>query len=134
MKASQRRTRDFDDWLRNVQRQRRAEKWKKKHKDEDDEEIRNFMKFKEEQEKAFPSKHSAEYVAFEKAFIPFLTYFEVASSVFRNLTKIAGVLLVFAACGVGYEINQDMNLDRTQEVRPEYLESVKKKTGTLDDL
>ena len=135
MKASQHRTRDFDDWLRNVQRKRRSEKWEKRKRDEsEDEEFRNFQKFKYEQEKQWPSKDSPEYIAFEKSFLSVMAYFDFASFVFRNLFRIGAVFAGFAVIGIGYEISQDMNLDRKQEVRPEYLESVKKKTGTLDDL
>ena len=89
-KARQRRTREFDDWLRKVQNDGRRQKAKRPRFGEDEEELKakysetdftefreKFSKFKFDEEKAGKpqSHHDEAYLRYEKNFIARLDYF-----------------------------------------------------------
>ena len=55
--------------------------------------------------------------------------------ILKLMWKVSIVLTLIAFVGISYEIQQEMNFDRPQkEARPEYVEAVKPKSGTLSDL
>jgi len=158
-KRRQGKTRNFDDWLRNLERQNRQRQkttrsedkyYEQKDKDDFDEE-RWHREYNEKAAHNYPGHKSAEYQRYEKSFISYWDRIFLSNKdersrlpshsdyILRQLFKTASVLVVILLIGSGIEIYHEMKLDPEQPLqadqpRPEYIEAVTKKSGTLDDL
>ena len=73
---------------------------------------------------------------------PFITFVRICYQPFlripfimmKHVLKTAIFLALLASVGLGYEIYQEVDKVHSNDVRPEYIEAVKKKSGTLDDI
>ena len=189
--SRQRRTKEFDDWMRNVARERRQGKgrravkednfdfnegwmgwgWEKpkstekrsegqgtgRRNDHYDsfsidmnqwgyEKLKNADVKKEELfDKMRKKQNETEFKRAEEPFIKFVDLMfcvplnqipNHSVAILKMLMKVSIVLSLFAIVGISYEIKQEMDIDRPpqKEARPEYIEAVKQKSGTLSDL
>ena len=95
----------------------------------------------------YPGANSPEYKQYEKSFISVLEWIMFrrsphdsqpiphhSSFILRKLIKTFIFLVIIFAIGSGVEIYHEMGLDKPDDARPEYIEAVKQKSGTLDDL
>ena len=190
--SRQRKTKEFDDWMKNVARERRQGKgrrvvkednfdfnegwmgwgWERpagkrsksqktgkrevrndhfdsfsidmnqwgweKQKNADDKKEEFFDKMRKQQNiKQF--KHAEEpFVKFVDMMfcLPLNQIPQHSVAILKLLMKVSIVLSLFAIVGISYEIREQMNFDRPSqnEARPDYVEAVKQKSGTLNDL
>jgi len=158
-KRRQGKTRNFDEWLRNLERQNRQRQkttrskdghYEYKSNDDLDEQERIQREINEKAEYTFPGHKSPEYKRYEKSFMSNWDWIFPPNKerersnlpphsvyILRQLWKTASVLVVICVIGSGIEIYHEMKLDQPEHAdqpRPEYVEAVRKKSGTLDDL
>ena len=189
-RSRQKRTKEFDDWMKNVARERRQGKgrrivkedtpdfnegwmgwgWekpteqinkgmgagKREAKDQHNrshidmnqwgwEKLKKADKQKEDiYEKMRNRQDTKEFKHAEEPFVKFadlmfsmpMAHIPHHSAVILKLMWKASIILTLIAfVGISYEIKQEMNFDSPQkEARPEYVEAVKPKSGTLSDL
>ena len=97
-------------------------------------------------EKKWRNRHRGE--EFKRAEEPFIKFVDLmfcmpmaqipqhSVVILKLMWKVSIVLTLIAVVGISYEIKQEMNFDSPyqKEARPEYVEAVKPKSGTLSDL
>ena len=121
-----------------------------KSNDDLSEEERIQKEINEKAEYTFPGHKSPEYKRYEKSFMSNWDWIFPPNKerersnlpphsvyILRQLWKTASVLVVICVIGSGIEIYHEMKLDQPDQddqPRPEYVEAVRKKSGTLDDL
>ena len=133
------RTRQVDEYFRRVQR----ESFKRRNNES------TFNYDGEPEPRKVNEKLDENYIQFEKTFISYLEYFLIfgkvdhqetrnipthSSYILRKLIQISSLFLIIFILGSGVEIYHEMNFDKPEDARPEYVESLKPKSGTLDDL
>ena len=180
-RSRQKRTKEFDDWLKNVARERRQGKgrrivkedtpdfnegwmgwgWEKPaeqkskgmgadrvHDDTNQWGWEKLKKADKQKEDVFEKmRNRQDTKEFKHAEEPFVKFADLMFSmpmahiphhsalILKLMWKVSIVLTLIAFVGISYEIQQEMNFDRPQkEARPEYVEAVKPKSGTLSDL
>lgn len=185
-RSRQKRTKEFDDWMKNVANERRQGRdrrrvkednfdfnegwmgwgWEKpsekrtegmgagKREAKEDrhesswgwEKLKKADEQKEEMEKRWRNRHRTE--EFKRTEEPFIKFVDLmfcmpmaqipqhSVVILKLMWKVAIVLTLIAVVGISYEIKQEMNFDSPyqKEARPEYVEAVKPKSGTLSDL
>lgn len=190
--SRQRKTKEFDDWMKNVARERRQGKGRRVIKEDNFDfnegwmgwgwerpaekssksqktgkrEVRNdhFDSFSidmnqwgwekqknadDKKEEFFDKMRKQQNVEqFKQAEEPFVKFVDMmfclplnqipqhSVDILKLLMKVSIVLSLFAIVGISYEIREQMNFDKPpqNEARPDYVEAVKQKSGTLNDL
>ena len=153
-KSRQERTRDFDEYLREVRRRSRERarargggsgtgqtyrdyytdfvNSKQKTAKSDGFEWDTRSEEKDNIEMKVPYNMERPFITFVRIFYqPFL---RIPFIMMKHVLKTAIFLALLASVGLGYEIYQEVDKVHSNDVRPEYVEAVKKKSGTLDDI
>ena len=155
-RSRQRRTKEFDDWLKNVARERRQGPGQGEARDDKVDFNEGWMGWGWEKQKEADKKREDLFDKIKKhngndfhhAEAPFIKFVDMmfcmpmnqlphhSAFILKILIKISIFLSFIAIVGISYEIHLEMNFDNPpkKEARPEYVDAVKQKSGTLDDL
>ena len=153
-KSRQERTRDFDEYLREVRRRSRERARARGGGSGTGQTYRDYYTdFASSKQKTAKSdgfewdtrseeKDNIEIKVPYNMERPFITFVRICYQPFlripfimmKHVLKTAIFLALLASVGLGYEIYQEVDKVHSNDVRPEYIEAVKKKSGTLDDI